>query len=220
MRCFLSKETNLHILSFLKLTFYESSQANTFCEQFQREHRYMRMVRNKGPAERIAYTIYARELGFLWNTTALNTAHEDRTYPQWWMWLVHTAQSINKSLRDASPVRTWTILVHEFAAVNANALTHRCRRGRNDSVPYLDVLPVWNETPVPWQKFGLHCAERNAHLHQRVNGNSLTTFCQLLVEDPEEPIDTVSPQERSVRLFYGKISTYIVQNVELTFIND
>ena len=81
MRCFFI-ETNLHILSFLKLTFYESSQANTFCEQFQREHRYMRMVRNKGLNEKIAYSLYEEGLEISWNEhqICMNSPYEDAIY--------------------------------------------------------------------------------------------------------------------------------------------
>ena len=58
------------------------------------------------------------------------------------------------------------------------------------------------------KKFGLHCEERNVHLHQRLNGNSLATFCQLKNNDPEDPFDTESPEERSMRycVYYEKES--------------
>ena len=210
MSCCLSIDTTLNILSFTKITFYESSQTNTYCEQYQRAHRYMRMVRNKGLNEKIAYSLYEEGLAISWNEhqICMNSPYEDAIYHDWWIWLVKTARNINARLRNYRTLRTWEILVHEFAAINADDLTRRCRREENDSPSIEAVLPVWNEIPVPWQKFGLHCEERNVHLHQRLNGNSLATFCQLKNNDPEDPFDTESPEERSMRycVYYEKES--------------
>ena len=94
-------------------------------------------------------------------------------------------------------MRTWEILVHEFATVNAGELTRRCLEEGEDSLSIEAILPVWNEVPVPWEKFGLLCARRNAHFHHRLNNTSLATFCQYELENRGYVLDTESPAEPS-----------------------
>ena len=67
MSFWLPIQCTLHILSFKKVTFYESSQASTHCERIQREHRCRRMVENQKIAETIAYQEYEEELIIAWN---------------------------------------------------------------------------------------------------------------------------------------------------------
>ena len=176
MRSGLRLELVLLIFRFTNTTFYESREANHFCNRFQREFGRLRASLAKTALEKLANTIFRVHLRICWDGHQVYDNHSELSiYRQWWCWLVRSAHNINMVLQNAR-IRSWRLRVLEFATVNADVLARLCERDGGAELTEALVLPVWTDEPSSWRDSSLGLRERNAHLGQRLGEQPLSSL--------------------------------------------